>query len=154
MVTWQLTIDARDPARQVAFWASVLGYEPMPPPEGFSAWNDWYRAVGVDEDELDPTGDGTDRLRDPAGEGPDIWFQVVPEPKTVKNRLHLDVRVGGGRSVPIEERVPRVEEKVAECVAAGARIHRRFPDDFETAEDPGRYSVVMLDPEGNEFCVV
>jgi hypothetical protein len=57
--------------------------------------------VGVSEDEL---GLGLDRIADPAGRGPRIWFQVVPEKKTLKNRLHLDITVSGGRANPIETR--------------------------------------------------
>ena len=144
--TWQITIDCREPARLVPFWAEVLGYRPKPPPEGHATWNDWYRSVGVPDDELDLDGDGTDRLEDPAGEGPAIWFQVVPEAKTVKNRLHLDVYVGGGCSVPIEERRARVDARVTELTALGATAVR-------TTAIPGHYFVVMHDPEGNEFCL-
>jgi hypothetical protein len=66
-----------------------------------------YLSVGVPEEELGD-GDCADRLVDPAGSAPAIWFQVVvPEKKTLKNRLHLDVLVGGGRSVPVAFRRQR-----------------------------------------------
>lgn len=148
MVTWQLTIDCADPARMVAFWGPALGYEPTPPPEGHATWNDWYRSVGVPEDELDPDGDGTDRLQDPAGEGPRIWFQAVPEAKHGKNRLHLDLYPTGPdrRSLPRERRREIVEARVAELEEAGASVLRRN-------DDHGGYAVTMSDPEGNEFCV-
>src|SRR5579863_5067639 len=96
---FQIVIDCRDPARLSGFWAAALGYEIAPPPAGFESWDAYYRDLGVPEDEL---GSGPDRLMDPSGAGPQIWFQVVDEVKTAKNRLHLDLGVSGGRSVPIE----------------------------------------------------
>ncbi len=54
----------------------ALGYEFEPPPEGAATWDDYWRDVGVGEEEL---GIGEDRIIDPAGSGPRIWFQVVPE---------------------------------------------------------------------------
>ena len=153
MVTWQLTIDAHDAARMVAFWTQALGYVVTPPPEGFGTWNDWYRSVGVPDDELDLTGDGADRIMDPAGEGPPIWFQPVPERKTVKNRLHIDLFRGGGRGVPLAVRRERVDAEVARLVAAGASVLRLTSDDVPDAAGTGSYFAVMQDPEGNEFCV-
>ena len=64
----------------------------------------------------EPHVQGADRLRDPKGHKPNIWFQVVPEGKASKNRMHFDLSVGGGRSVPIEERTRRVDARVAELV--------------------------------------
>ncbi len=148
MVDWQLTVDCRDPARLVAFWAEVLGYVPAPPPVGFDTWNDWYRSVGVPDGELPDDQDAVDRLVDPSGEGPRIWFQPVPEVKVVKNRLHLDISVGGGRGVPLQERRRRVDERVAELVAIGATVHQVR---FDEAAD--HHGTVLRDPEGNEFCV-
>jgi catechol 2,3-dioxygenase-like lactoylglutathione lyase family enzyme len=149
MTDWQLTIDCNDPSRLVHFWAQVLGYEIQPPPEGFSTWNEWYLSVGVPEDELDLTGDGSDRICDPAGRGPNIWFQPVPEKKALKNRIHLDVYVGGGRSVPIAERRQRVDARVVELLKAGASVDHVA----DHVNDGDHYAVVMRDPEGNEFCV-
>ncbi len=146
MTTWQITVDCSDPSRLVGFWAEALGYEPQPPPDGFDSWNAWYLSVGVPEDELELDGDGSDRIRDPRGEGPNIWFQPVPEPKSVKNRLHFDIYVGGGRGVPIEERRNRVDARVAELVAIGGTIRN-------TSDENDHYFVGMRDPEGNEFCV-
>jgi hypothetical protein len=146
MVTWQLTIDCADPARMVRFWGPALGYDVTPPPDGHATWNDWYLSVGVPADVLDLDGDGSDRLHDPAGEGPRIWFQAVPEPKTGKNRLHLDLfPTGRDRSLPVERRREIVEARVAELVAAGAGVLRR--------SDEHGHAVLMADPEGNEFCV-
>jgi hypothetical protein len=151
MVTWQLTIDANDPARLVRFWAPALGYEVQPPPEGFDSWIAWYRSVGVPEEELEGAEeDFADRIQDPTGQGPKIWFQIVPERKTQKNRLHLDLYpTGRDRTLPIERRRQIVEDKVAELVLAGATVERRAAD----AEVGDHYFVVMHDPEGNEFCV-
>ena len=141
---FQLTIDCADPARLVTFWAVALDYTEAPPPAGHESWADWYRAVGVPEEEI---GSGVDRLVDPAGNGPAIWFQQVPEPKTVKNRLHLDILAGGGRGVPLEERHRRVDAKIDQLLAAGATKIRdlTWGDDY--------YAWVLADPEGNEFCV-
>lgn len=146
MAEWQLTIDCNDPGPLVRFWAEVLDYEVQPPPDGFETWNDWYLSVGVPEDELDLDGDGADRIHDPTGSGPKIWFQVVPEAKSIKNRLHLDVYVGGGRSVPIAERRRRVDHRVSELVDLGASVHH-------VTDVDGSYFAVMQDPAGNEFCV-
>jgi hypothetical protein len=55
------------------------------------------------------SGLGTDRITDPGGRGLRIWFQVVSEAKTVKNRLHLDICASGGRAVPIATRKQRVD---------------------------------------------
>jgi hypothetical protein len=145
-VPFQITVDCVEPSALVAFWAGALGYEPEPPPAGFDDWRGWYLSVGVPESELGE-GDCSDRLRDPAGHGPKIWFQGVPEPKAVKNRLHLDVLVGGGRGVPVEQRREIVRAKVDELVAAGASELR------ELSEIEGHFAIVMQDPEGNEFCV-
>jgi hypothetical protein len=70
----------------------------------------------------------------------------VPEPKTVKNRVHLDLNPGGG-SGTAEERRSRVAQKVASLVDAGATVLHEM--DART----GDHWVVMQDPERNEFCV-
>ncbi|GGK10926.1 glyoxalase [Pilimelia anulata] len=142
---WQLVIDCHDPDALVAFWAAALRYRPAPPPEGHATWRDWYLAVGVPAAEL-PPGDCQDRLEDPAGAGPAIWFQPVPERKVLKNRLHLDLRVSGGRAVPLPQRRARVDAEAGRLIALGGR---RLG---QTTEDD-HYAVQMADPEGNEFCV-
>jgi len=141
--TLQVVIDCKDPARMCQFWTEALGYEIAPPPNGFESWHDYYRDVGVPEEEL---GSGPDRLIDPSGSGPAIWFQVVDETKTVKNRLHFDLRVSGGRSVPFESRKQRVEAEADRLSRLGATRIGVF---FEKGVD--HYAVAMLDPEGNEF---
>jgi len=149
MVTWHLTIDANDPARLARFWAPLLGYVPEPPPDGFDSWLAWYQSA-VPEEELDgDPEDYIDRLVDPAGEGPKIWFQPVPEKKTVKTRFHFDIYVAD-RSRPMEEIIATVDAKVAELVELGATVDHVNRVDTPTLQ---RYGVVMHDPEGNEFCV-
>ena len=147
----QIVIDCADPARLVGFWSLALSYVPSPPPPEFATWNDWYRSVGVPDEELDLTGDGTDRLIDPAGASPPIWFQAVPEGKSVKNRLHLDIFVGRddhGVKLPYEERRRRVRAKADQLLAVGA-------SELRLEDDPGyeRFFVTLADPEGNEFCL-
>jgi hypothetical protein len=144
----QVTIDCHDPAGLVEFWALVLDYEPEPPPTGFETWTAYWRSVGVPEDELDPDGDNCDSIVDPAGVGPRVWFQIVPEGKTVKNRVHLDIGVGGGREEPYELRRERVDAKKQQLLAAGATT--LYVNDQDYAD---HYGVTMRDPEGNEFCL-
>ena len=145
MVFWQLTIDANDPAKLARFWAQALGYQPMPPDEPDTTWHKLYRARLGEDAAFD------DRLFDPAGLQPPIWFQQVPESKAGKNRLHLDLYpTGRDNSLPMDRRIEIVEAKVAELVQLGATVERRDRED--DPEDPV-YFVVMHDPEGNEFCV-
>lgn len=147
---WQITIDCPDLELLCRFWAEALGYVTAPAPEGFSTWNEWYLSVGVPAEELDMDGDGADRLVDPTGGGRRISFRVVPETKSIKNRIHFDLQVGGGRQVPLDDRRSRVDTKVGDLVGVGAAILRASAP---TPEDD-HYFVVMTDPEGNEFCVV
>ena len=127
----QLSFDAEDPERLVRFWCEVLGYEPEPLSEQARA--------GLLEMGVDPAASG--RLFaaavDPAHVGPRLLAQRVPEGKTAKNRVHLDVRVGGAEHVAAE---------VERLVALGA-THVR------TVSEHGSHWAVLTDPEGNEFCV-
>ena len=82
----QVVIDCADPAALARFWAAALGYIEQPPPEGFASWQDWLKAHGIPESEWN----AANAVIDPDGRGPRIYFQRVPEPKTVKNRLHFD----------------------------------------------------------------
>ena len=142
-VRFQLVIDCADPDRMARFWAAALGYEFAPAPGGFATWNDFYRQLGVPEEELV---DGADRISDPAGEGPEIWFHAVAEAKTVKNRLHLDVRASRGWASPIEDRRQRVDAEAARLAGLGATITGPLGE-----EGLDHYAVGMKDPEGNEF---
>jgi len=145
MVFWQLTIDANDPARLARFWAQALGYQSAPPTEPKTAWWTHYRS------RLGAQAAFHDRLFDPHGLRPPIWFQRVPETKAGKNRLHLDLYpTGRDNALPLEQRTEIVEAKVAELAGLGASVERRTL--YDDPEDPVYY-VVMHDPEGNEFCV-
>jgi hypothetical protein len=147
-MTLQLTIDCADPVRLGEFWGPALGYAPAPPPGAHASWNDYYRSVGVPEDELPDGVDACDRLIDPAGNGPHIWFQIVPERKAGKNRLHLDLLIDGARDLALTERRVVIDRRVAELVAAGATVLYR-----SAADGVDHYGVTLADPEGNEFCV-
>jgi hypothetical protein len=139
-----LTVDCASPATVSAFWALALGYVEPPAPEGFASWADWLRHHDVPEEEWD---DGA-YLVDPDGVGPKLSFMKVPEGKVAKNRLHVDVQAGGGREVSWDLRWPLVIDKVKELVAAGATVVHEY--DLGGRPD----HVMMLDPEGNEFCVL
>jgi hypothetical protein len=142
-VSFQLTIDCRDPERLSRFRAAALGYELEPPPAGFASWDDYWRDVGVPEGDL---GIGADCIIDPGGGGPRIWFQVVPEPKVAKNRLHLDICASGGRTVPMATRKQRVDAEARRLAGLGATVVR-----VSAEEGLDHYAVAMNDPEGNEF---
>lgn len=145
MMFWQLTIDTNDPALLARFWARALGYQPAPPAEPDTTWNRLYQARLGEEAAFE------ERLFDPAGLRPPIFFQEVPEEKAGKNRLHLDIYpTGRDSSLPQERRAEIVEAKVAELAGLGASVETRFRED--DPDDPV-YFVVMHDPEGNEFCV-
>lgn len=145
---FQVAIDCADPGRLTRFWATALRYKIQDPPAGFDSWNAFWRSIGVPEEELDDANDASDSLVDPAGQGPRIWFQKVPEAKVVKNRLHLDLDAGGGRGVPLQTRKERVTAEVQRLVGAGATALRVLEQ-----EGMDHYAVVMQDPEGNEFCI-
>ena len=108
-----VTVDCADPVVLATFWAAVTGYEPH------------------------PDNDAEEALLRASGAGPDILFQKVPEGKTVKNRLHFDMRPDRPR-----------DEEVERLLAVGATVvlDMRRPD--------GKGWVQLADPEGNEFCVV
>src|SRR6266851_8991147 len=114
---FMLVIDCADPDRLSRFWAAALGYVIAPPPAGAASWDEYWLGLGVPEEDL---GIGEDRIIDPAGRGPRIWFQVVPERKAVKNRLHIDIGVSGGRSVAIEIRRQRVDTEASRLAGLGA----------------------------------
>jgi hypothetical protein len=139
----QVVLDAADPARLAAFWAEALDYRRPAPPTGHASWDEWLVAQGIPESERN----SARGLEDPDGAGPRLYIQRVPEGKVAKNRMHLDLEVGGGPSVPVEERRVRVDAEVARLKALGATGERG------SIEELGHYWVRMNDPEGNEFCV-
>ncbi|MEV0459634.1 VOC family protein [Catellatospora methionotrophica] len=144
MTFWQLTIDANDPARLTRFWSLALGYQPVPP-DGPAPWHAHYRHRLGDEAAFD------NRLFDPEGLRPPLWFQQVPEGKAGKNRLHLDLYpTGRDDTLGLAQRIAIVEATVTALVAAGAQVQQRTRGD--EPDDPF-YFVTLHDPEGNEFCV-
>ena len=142
-VSYQLVIDCTSPDPLALFWPEALHYVIEPPPSGHDSWDEFYRSIGVAEEEL---GIGADSIADPNGEGPRIWFQIVPDQKSVKNRIHIDVNASGGRSTPLETRRELVEAEAARLEALGAtRLHAIVEEGLD------HYAVAMTDPEGNEF---
>ncbi|TCO47346.1 VOC family protein [Actinocrispum wychmicini] len=142
-VRYQLVIDCADPDLLARFWAAALGYELEPPPDGFATWDDWRRDIGLPEEAMGP---GADSIVDPSGDGPRIWFQSVPDRKTIKNRLHLDIHASGGRAFPIETRRLRVDAEAKRLADLGATMVGAM-----STAGLDHYAVAMKDPEGNEF---
>ncbi len=138
----QVTFDCADPARLAEFWCTTLGYIIQPPPPGFASWEAWLESQQIPREHWNDFSAASD----PDKKGPRLFFQKVPEGKTVKNRVHLDVNIGGESGTPPEERRKKVDEAVPRLVAAGAKKVR-------AVEERGEYWVVMQDPEGNEFCL-
>jgi hypothetical protein len=109
----ELVIDCADPERVAAFWAAALGYTV-----------------------LDREADGTIEIGLPSGAPPTLLFQRVPESKTVKNRLHIDVRAVGTDQATELQRL----------LGLGAR-------QIDIGQGDVTW-VVLADPEGNEFCLL
>ncbi|MFK0101368.1 VOC family protein [Streptomyces sp. NPDC091040] len=118
-----IVFDCAHPASAARFWAAALdGYAVAPYDDAELAR---LRFLGIHSTEDDPT-----VLVEPAGAGPRLWFQRVPEGKRVKNRVHLDLRATD------------LEAEIRRLTALGATVRDRHPD-----------NVVLADPEGNEFCL-
>jgi hypothetical protein len=107
-----ITFDCADPKVLAAFWAAALGM------------------VVDDEDD-----DGAFVL-DPARASKGLFFQKVPEPKAVKDRIHLDVRPSGSMAAEV------------------ARLKQLGATEDGLVEVENSFWTIMLDPEGNEFCVL
>ena len=122
---FQVTFDCAEPARVARFWCEVLGYVVPPSAEGETSCS---------------------ACVDPTGEGPRLFFQRVPEGKVVKNRVHLDVRVGTG--LVGDERLAALEAERARLTPLGASHVRTL-----LADDENESCIVMQDVEGNEFCL-
>lgn len=139
----QVTVDCADPNALAGFWCEVLGYAYDAPPPGFASWEEALDAFGVPPERRNDASAAVD----PAGAGPRLFFQRVPEGKQVKNRLHLDVRSAPGLSG--DERMAALEAEAGRLVALGAaRLQRHEP-----APPMSHGFLVMADPEGNEFCL-
>lgn len=131
---FQITVDCVDADVMCRFWSVALGYVEEPPPAGYLSWEDFLRANDIT---MPPQG-SIGAIVDPDGVGPRILFLRVPERKTVKNRLHLDLRAGRSDEAKLA--------KIVELTGAGATEVRRV-------DENGQWWMVMADPEGNEFCV-
>jgi hypothetical protein len=138
----QVVFDAADPPALAAFWGEAIGYVEEDPPDGFDSWEAWALANDLPREDWDNYASRVD----PDGAGPRLFFQRVPEPKTAKNRVHLDLDVSGGRGTPLEDRRRKVADAVERAVAAGATRVKDY-------DEAGQHWVVLQDPEGNEFCL-
>ncbi len=108
----EIALDAMDVAAVRPFWQTVLGYVPEHTEEGHEVM----------------------ALIDPEGIGPAMWFQQMSEPRTQRNRFHLDVVVPSDVA----------EQRVADTVAAGGRL---------VSDARARAFWVLADAEGNEACI-
>lgn len=140
----QITIDCANPARLARFWAEALQYKIQDAPQGFSSWEEWLRSQHIPQEQWD----SFSAVVDPAGKGPRIFFQRVPEGKTVKNRVHLDVNVSKQLSEPssAEEQQQYVIRESERLQGLGARELYRY-------DEHGEFWITLADPEGNEFCI-
>jgi hypothetical protein len=136
----QVVFDCADPPLMARFWAMALGYQIQGPPEPTAEWLAFQAEHGIPEERWNDAS----AIADPDGNGPRVYFQRVPEPKTVKNRLHLDVNAGGPPGAPPAERRSHVDEAVKRLTASGAAF-------IAASTQYGEYCATMLDPEGNEF---
>jgi len=135
---FQVTIDCADPHPLADWWAEALGWNVEPSNEAF------IREMvdkGYATEDQTTTHQGTLVWREGAAivhpeSGRRMLFQLVPEPKTVKNRVHLDVRIGA----------EKVEAELERIIGLGATMLHRGRQ--------GPYSwVTIADPEGNELCL-
>jgi len=139
---FQITFDAHDPRGLANFWATALGYEPQPPPPGDESWEAFADRMDIPADQREAMA----AVVDPDGRLPRLLFIKVPEGKTAKNRVHLDIEAPGARQAAEGERTARAREHADRLVDAGAT-------EIEERTEFGAEWIVMQDPEGNEFCV-
>jgi hypothetical protein len=141
----QIVLDAADPHAQAKFWAAALGWTVERNPEFVQQMLDQGLAGPDDVVEVDGqlAWSGLEALRHPdhdrireLGGAARMLFQLVPETKTVKNRMHVDVNVGRDG----------IDPTVARLEALGATV-------LWKVDEPGAFHTTMADPEGNEFCV-
>lgn len=137
---FQVTLDAASPKVLAAFWKVALGYRDDDPPPGYGSWDEVLETLPVERR------DDANAIIDPDGVGPRLFFQKVPEPKTAKNRIHLDVNIAHGHDDP-EAGWQAVQERSRVLVDAGGTVIEERNGQW------GERWVVMADPDGNEFCV-
>jgi hypothetical protein len=133
-----LTFDCADATLLAEFWKTALGYVDEPPPAPFATRAEWFASFDLEEDD---SADDAAWLCDPDGLGPRLSILTVPEPKTAKNRLHIDIRVPGHGGP--DERWARIRAEAERLVKAGGTVQEEFDG----------HHIFMADPEGNEFCV-
>jgi hypothetical protein len=136
---FQVTFDCAEPERVARFWCEVLGYVVPPPPDGFDSWDDFDAQSGEEPG-------SSFACVDPTGVGPRLYFQRVPEGKVVKNRLHLDVRVGTG--LKGADRLAALESDCQRLLPLGATRGQLL-----VADEGNESCQNMFDIEGNEFCL-
>jgi len=139
---FQVTFDCADPRRQAEFWAEALGFVPQPPPPGFATWSDYAVSIGMAASWLDEVA----AVVDPTGVAPRLLFLAVPEGKSAKNRVHLDINVPAAEGISPEQRQLIVRAKAAALVNAGATVVAERSDQIS-------WWMTLRDPEGNEFCL-
>lgn len=139
----QVTFDATDPRRLADFWQYALQYKREDPAERFSSRNEPLTSRGVPEEDWA----NADSIVPRDGNGPRLYFQKVSEPKTAKNRVHLDVPVTRGFAG--ETFMSVLEARADELESRGATRLGRVE-----AEGFNKGWIVMADPEGNEFCLI
>ena len=134
-----ITFDCANPRELSHFWADVLGYPRAEwPPELKQQLLDG----GLTEADLELKS----VAQDPTGEGQRLFFQKVPEGKTAKNRVHLDISATPGR-YPTPEELDAEKDRI---VALGATVVQKYDSDWGGIRE---LHYIMQDPEGNEFCI-
>jgi hypothetical protein len=136
----QVTFDCASPRAVAEFCKATLGYVDLPVPPGFDSWDAFDASRPVERQ-----GSGSS-CEDPDGIGPRLFFERVPEGKTVKNQVHLDVLVAGGLTG--DDRIAALEAEAARLVPLGGRRMHLRP-----ADEENKACLVMQDVEGNEFCL-
>jgi hypothetical protein len=139
---FQVSADSLRPHVLADWWAETLGWEVEPSDEAFIRRMIAEGYATEEKDTIVHRGslvwkEGA-AIRHPDGitGAPRVHFQLVPDEKIVKNRMHLDVRVGDGE----------VEQVLARLIERGATFL------YHGRQGPHTW-VTMADPEGNEFCV-
>jgi hypothetical protein len=133
-----VTFDANDVHGLARWWANVLGYEIVDCHEFVGRLRDEGVIQDSDVVSIDDRLFFADAVAatDPKGRGPRIYFQQVPEAKSAKNRVHLDIPVEPDQ---LDDEVERLTEKGASLTGYNTQGDHR--------------SASMRDPEGNEFCL-
>ena len=142
MFKMQVVIDCADPATLARFWAEALGYIVQPPPPGYRSWEQFAEQIGIPPEQYDTRA----AVVDPEQTQPRVLFQKVPEPKAVKNRVHLDIDAAPDTPRGSEERKTRIRARAKELTALGASL-------LGEVDEPAGWCLVLADPEGNEFCL-